>query len=96
MLIDRMRIASPLTPPRIMGILNCTPDSFSDGGRYLAIEAALTQGLLMCTQGADVLDIGGESLAPAHCRLPQKNRNGACSMSFACCVPCSAADVNEH
>jgi len=64
MLIDRMRIASPLTPPRIMGILNCTPDSFSDGGRYLAIEAALTQGLLMCTQGADVLDIGGESTRP--------------------------------
>jgi dihydropteroate synthase len=64
MLIDPMRIASPLTPPRIMGILNCTPDSFSDGGRYLAIEAALTQGLLMCKQGADVLDIGGESTRP--------------------------------
>lgn len=59
-----MSIASPVTPPRIMGILNCTPDSFSDGGRYLAIESALTRGLAMCQQGADVLDIGGESTRP--------------------------------
>ncbi|MBK1693746.1 dihydropteroate synthase [Chromatium weissei] len=63
--IDSLTLASTDAPaPRIMGILNCTPDSFSDGGRYLAIEAALAQGLLMCQQGADVLDIGGESTRP--------------------------------
>ncbi len=51
-------------PPSIMGILNCTPDSFSDGGRYLAHEAAVAHGLAMCGQGADVIDVGGESTRP--------------------------------
>jgi dihydropteroate synthase len=49
--------------PRIMGILNVTPDSFSDGGRFLAPDAALAQAQAMA-QGADVLDIGGESTRP--------------------------------
>jgi dihydropteroate synthase len=49
--------------PRIMGILNVTPDSFSDGGRFLAPEAALAQARAMA-RGSDVLDIGGESTRP--------------------------------
>ncbi len=50
--------------PRIMGVLNVTPDSFSDGGRYAAGEAALTRASDMCAEGADILDIGGESTRP--------------------------------
>ncbi len=48
----------------IMGILNATPDSFSDGGRYITLEAALTQGRNLAEAGAHILDIGGESSRP--------------------------------
>lgn len=47
-----------------MGILNVTPDSFSDGGRFFSVEAALGQARRMITDGADVLDVGGESTRP--------------------------------
>jgi dihydropteroate synthase len=47
-----------------MGILNVTPDSFSDGGLYLATEAAVAHGCEMVAQGADIVDIGGESTRP--------------------------------
>jgi dihydropteroate synthase len=50
--------------PLVMGILNVTPDSFSDGGRYLDPEAAIAHGLAMIAEGADVVDIGGESTRP--------------------------------
>jgi len=50
--------------PRVMGILNCTPDSFSDGGDHLAHHTAITSGLAMLEAGADVLDVGGESTRP--------------------------------
>jgi len=53
-----------LSLPRIMGILNLTPDSFSDGGCYLALDAALEQAHSMIAAGADLLDIGGESTRP--------------------------------
>src|SRR5437773_2441515 len=49
---------------RVMGILNVTPDSFSDGGRYFEPDAALRHGLELVEQGADLLDIGGESTRP--------------------------------
>ena len=49
---------------RIMGIVNVTPDSFSDGGKFDGAEAAIAQGQLMVEQGADLLDIGGESTRP--------------------------------
>src|SRR2546427_3692999 len=49
---------------RVMGILNVTPDSFSDGGRYLDPDQALRHGLEMVEQGADLLDVGGESTRP--------------------------------
>ena len=50
----------------IMGILNVTPDSFSDGGRWLAPEAALNRALEMVEEGVDILDIGGMSTRPGH------------------------------
>lgn len=48
----------------VMGIVNTTPDSFSDGGRYLGVEAAITHGRALAAAGADILDIGGESTRP--------------------------------
>lgn len=50
--------------PELWGILNVTPDSFSDGGRFVDPEAALAQGLRMVTEGASVIDVGGESTRP--------------------------------
>lgn len=48
----------------IMGILNVTPDSFSDGGRYAGVEAAVSAALAMVAEGAEIIDIGGESTRP--------------------------------
>ncbi|GLS83671.1 dihydropteroate synthase [Paraferrimonas haliotis] len=53
-----------LSQPQVMGILNTTPDSFSDGGRYQQLQAAIEQGLAMVKAGATLLDIGGESTRP--------------------------------
>ena len=50
--------------PSIMGVVNVTPDSFSDGGKFLAAEAALEQALTLVREGAAVVDIGGESTRP--------------------------------
>jgi len=49
----------------VMGILNCTPDSFSDGGRYFEKQAAIDHALRMVEDGADIIDVGGESTRPA-------------------------------
>ena len=51
--------------PRIMGVLNVTPDSFSDGGEHLDIDAAIAHGLKMLDDGADIIDVGGESTRPS-------------------------------
>ncbi len=59
---DSSKDASPRVA--IWGVLNCTPDSFSDGGRYLNVEAAVTHGLALVKAGADVVDVGGESSRP--------------------------------
>ncbi len=56
--------------PYIMGILNCTPDSFSDGGKYNTTEKALERTLQMIQEGADIIDIGGESTRPSAESLP--------------------------
>jgi len=56
--------------PAVMGVLNATPDSFSDGGRFIDPEAALAQGLAMAAAGADILDIGGESTRPGAAPVP--------------------------
>lgn len=50
----------------IMGILNITPDSFSDGGSYMGLEHAIAQATRMVEEGADIIDIGGESTRPGH------------------------------
>ena len=55
---------SPLNKPLLMGVLNVTPDSFSDGGLHRAPEAALAQARKMAAEGADIIDIGGESTRP--------------------------------
>jgi dihydropteroate synthase len=55
---------SSLTPPRVMGILNVTPDSFSDGGLFISTEKALQQALKMALEGAAIIDVGGESTRP--------------------------------
>lgn len=53
-----------LTTPIVMGILNVTPDSFSDGGRYAAIDTAIAHGERMAALGAGIIDVGGESTRP--------------------------------
>lgn len=57
-------IALPQGRPLIMGILNVTPDSFSDGGQFASVEAAVAAGLRMRDEGADCIDVGGESTRP--------------------------------
>ncbi len=55
---------------RVVGILNVTPDSFSDGGLYHDVDAAVAHGLRMAEQGADMLDVGGESTRPGAREVP--------------------------
>ena len=58
--------------PKVMGILNVTPDSFSDGGRYDTLDAAVQQALELIDQGADIIDIGGESTRPGAVQISVK------------------------
>jgi dihydropteroate synthase len=55
--------------PQIMGILNVTPDSFSDGGRHAHVDAAVEHARRMIAEGADVIDVGGESTRPGAARI---------------------------
>ena len=59
-----------LDRPRIMGIVNVTPDSFSDGGQHDQVGAAVAHGLRLVEEGADLLDIGGESTRPGAGEVP--------------------------
>ena len=54
----------------VMGILNVTPDSFSDGGRYNQLDAALFHAEAMLREGASILDVGGESTRPGYAPVP--------------------------
>lgn len=78
---DRIDESAPLSgvglsrlpaPPRclVMGIVNVTPDSFSDGGLCAAADSAITRGLALAADGADIVDIGGESTRPHAQRVP--------------------------
>lgn len=58
------RFVIDLAQPKIMGVLNCTPDSFSDGGQFLGTEAAIVRARQMVIEGADIIDIGAESTRP--------------------------------
>ena len=57
-------------PPLVMGVINVTPDSFSDGGQFLELGAALEQGRTLVAEGAQILDVGGESTRPGAERVP--------------------------
>lgn len=57
--------------PVVMGVLNVTPDSFSDGGEHATTETAIAHGLLMHTRGVDIVDVGGESTRPGAQRVPE-------------------------
>ena len=59
-----------LDRPRVMGIVNITPDSFSDGGAHFDLEGAVAHGLALVAEGADILDIGGESTRPGADAVP--------------------------
>ena len=59
-----------MTVPSIMGILNVTPDSFSDGGQYQSTDAAIAQGSALAQMGADFIDVGGESTRPGALEIP--------------------------
>ncbi|MDR0809444.1 MAG: dihydropteroate synthase, partial [Gemmobacter sp.] len=56
--------------PRLMGILNVTPDSFSDGGQFFDHAAAVRQGRMMAGAGAEIIDVGGESTRPGAAEVP--------------------------
>jgi len=58
------RFQLDLTRPQVMGIVNVTPDSFSDGGKYSSVNLAVEHALQLIAEGADILDIGGESTRP--------------------------------
>ena len=59
-----------MSAPRVMGILNVTPDSFSDGGLFNKTDAAVAHALQMRAEGADIIDIGGESTRPGAAEVP--------------------------
>ena len=61
-----------LSEPLIMGIVNVTPDSFSDGGRYAGTQEAIAHGLELLEEGADILDIGGESTRPGAAEVTEQ------------------------
>jgi dihydropteroate synthase len=63
-------VPDPVTVPQVMGVLNVTPDSFSDGGRFASVDAAVTHGVELRDQGADLVDVGGESTRPGAQRVP--------------------------
>src|SRR5579864_1585093 len=66
----RDRILNLADRPLVMGIVNVTPDSFSDGGQHATTTAAVAHGLELIRQGADLLDVGGESTRPGAALVP--------------------------
>jgi dihydropteroate synthase len=64
MILDCGKFQLDLSTPRVMGIVNVTPDSFSDGGKFSATNLAVEHALKLAEEGADILDIGGESTRP--------------------------------
>lgn len=61
----KLQLSTTSKTPLIMGVLNVTPDSFSDGGQFLSVDSALLHAEKMVQEGADILDIGGESTRPS-------------------------------
>lgn len=77
-LADRLRVNNRnlifTETPLVMGILNVTPDSFSDGGEFLSPEEAASKAVMMEKAGADIIDIGGESTRPGSCAVSAKEQ----------------------
>ena len=67
-------LASERRAPLVMGVLNVTPDSFSDGGRYSEPASAVAHARQMIADGADLIDIGGESTRPGSDRVPAEEQ----------------------
>jgi dihydropteroate synthase len=70
MIFNCGRFQIDLSQPRVMGIVNVTPDSFSDGGKFNTTEKAIAHALQLVEEGADILDIGGESTRPGATPVP--------------------------
>jgi len=68
--IGNQRVSVPIQPPWVMGIVNVTPDSFSDGGVFLDPECAVARALQQIEEGAPVIDVGGESTRPGSRPVP--------------------------
>jgi len=87
----------------LVGVLNVTPDSFSDGGRYLSVDRAVAQGVRLASDGADLIDVGGESTRPgAHrvsaeeeCRRVLPVIGTLAAEGLACSVDTTRAEVAE-
>jgi dihydropteroate synthase len=70
LLIQTIYMPSKNSHPQVMAILNVTPDSFSDGGNFVSVDTALKQARLMADEGANIIDIGGESTRPGAEAVP--------------------------
>jgi dihydropteroate synthase len=95
------RFLIDLSRPRVMGIVNVTPDSFSDGGAQAKVSAALAHCERLVADGADILDVGGESTRPGASPVPVEEElrrvlpvvRGAVSLGVAVSVDTSAVEV---
>lgn len=91
-----------LSRPLIMGIVNVTPDSFSDGGTHNEFEAAVAWGKRLAEQGADILDVGGESTRPgaAEVSVEEERKFAAwcpwCASSPERVSPCRLTQVSPR
>lgn len=87
-----------LDRPLVMGIVNVTPDSFSDGGRFFAAEAAIAHGHALIAEGADILDIGGESTRPGAPQVPPEEEQARILPVIAALAPtgvCISVDTRH-
>ena len=82
------------TRPVIMGIVNVTPDSFSDGGRFATRDAALAQAQRLVSTGADIVDVGAESTRPGHTPLPAEEEWARLAPLLAALVAQAGAPVS--
>ncbi len=80
----------------VMGVVNVTPDSFSDGGEWFGAEAAVKHGLELAAQGADIVDVGGESTRPGAQRVTEEEelrRIGPVVTELACGRACRPLSI---
>jgi dihydropteroate synthase len=82
------------TRPVIMGIVNVTPDSFSDGGRFQLGDAALAQAQKLAAEGADIIDIGAESTRPGHVPVSEAEERARLAPAFSRIVEALSVPVS--